>query len=259
MPAEACKLTNWLSLDHVVSASLRAEDLNSKNGWEVPILVDAAIGGFVAPFLYPDLAWDFRLKNVHSIAVSGHKCALSHACLLHAPAVDEMGWQHRRRAGLCEIASVCRDVSWAACNCCWQSRRHCVASEGSHRVLFSCCCSAGRQWCLHAMRAQVWAGLPGRRLARLPRQGLPAGGHGAHDQLPGPARAHHHDELLPERRPGCRLLLQRAPPPPSPPPLLCTARTRRPGPLAALLAAPLAVLDQEHCLRLLSSSCCGLA
>ncbi|EIE19737.1 glutamate decarboxylase [Coccomyxa subellipsoidea C-169] len=49
------------------------EDLNQKNGWELPILVDAASGGFVAPFLYPDLVWDFQLKNVHSICVSGHK------------------------------------------------------------------------------------------------------------------------------------------------------------------------------------------
>ena len=52
---------------------MRAEDLNQKNGWELPILVDAASGGFVAPFLYPELVWDFRLKNVHSICVSGHK------------------------------------------------------------------------------------------------------------------------------------------------------------------------------------------
>lgn len=35
--------------------------------------VDAASGGFIAPFLYPDLEWDFRLPNVKSINVSGHK------------------------------------------------------------------------------------------------------------------------------------------------------------------------------------------
>jgi glutamate decarboxylase len=44
-----------------------------ERGLEVPIHVDAASGGFIAPFLYPDLAWDFRLKNVKSINVSGHK------------------------------------------------------------------------------------------------------------------------------------------------------------------------------------------
>jgi glutamate decarboxylase len=37
--------------------------------------VDAASGGFIAPFLYPELVWDFRLPNVKSINVSGHKCA----------------------------------------------------------------------------------------------------------------------------------------------------------------------------------------
>ena len=37
--------------------------------------MDAASGGFVAPFLYPDLQWDFRLPNVLSINASGHKCA----------------------------------------------------------------------------------------------------------------------------------------------------------------------------------------
>ena len=44
--------------------------------WDVPIHVDAASGGFVAPFLTPELLWDFRLDRVHSINVSGHKFGL---------------------------------------------------------------------------------------------------------------------------------------------------------------------------------------
>ncbi|KAK9845671.1 hypothetical protein WJX84_007220 [Apatococcus fuscideae] len=52
------------------------EKLNKETGWEVPIHVDAASGGFVAPFVFPDLEWDFRLKNVVSINVSGHKYGL---------------------------------------------------------------------------------------------------------------------------------------------------------------------------------------
>ncbi|KAK9833735.1 hypothetical protein WJX74_004401 [Apatococcus lobatus] len=52
------------------------EKLNKKTGWEVPIHVDAASGGFVAPFVFPHLKWDFRLKNVVSINVSGHKYGL---------------------------------------------------------------------------------------------------------------------------------------------------------------------------------------
>jgi glutamate decarboxylase len=45
-------------------------------GLEVPLHVDAASGGFVWPFLYPDSEWDFRLEQVRSINVSGHKFGL---------------------------------------------------------------------------------------------------------------------------------------------------------------------------------------
>ncbi len=49
---------------------------NAKSGLQVPVHVDAASGGFVAPFLQPDLEWDFRLPMVRSINVSGHKYGL---------------------------------------------------------------------------------------------------------------------------------------------------------------------------------------
>jgi len=49
---------------------------NEATGWQTPIHVDAASGGFVAPFIHPDLEWDFRLPNVISINVSGHKYGL---------------------------------------------------------------------------------------------------------------------------------------------------------------------------------------
>ena len=52
--------------------------LNEDRGWQVPLHVDAASGGFVAPFLHPDLEWDFRLPNVKSINVSGHKYGLTY-------------------------------------------------------------------------------------------------------------------------------------------------------------------------------------
>ncbi|KAI7740182.1 hypothetical protein M8C21_023469 [Ambrosia artemisiifolia] len=52
---------------------------NKETGWNTPIHVDAASGGFVAPFLYPDLEWDFRLPLVKSINVSGHKYGLVYA------------------------------------------------------------------------------------------------------------------------------------------------------------------------------------
>ncbi|XP_074575051.1 glutamate decarboxylase 1-like isoform X1 [Curcuma longa] len=52
---------------------------NQETGWDVPIHVDAASGGFIAPFLYPELEWDFRLPLVKSINVSGHKYGLVYA------------------------------------------------------------------------------------------------------------------------------------------------------------------------------------
>lgn len=45
---------------------------------DVPVHVDAASGGFVVPFLQPDLEWDFRLPRVVSINVSGHKYGLTY-------------------------------------------------------------------------------------------------------------------------------------------------------------------------------------
>lgn len=51
-------------------------DLLIERGLDTPIHVDAASGGFVAPFVNPDLVWDFRLPRVVSINVSGHKYGL---------------------------------------------------------------------------------------------------------------------------------------------------------------------------------------
>ncbi len=50
--------------------------LKDEKGLDVPLHVDAASGGFVWPFLYPHTEWDFRLQQVRSINVSGHKFGL---------------------------------------------------------------------------------------------------------------------------------------------------------------------------------------
>src|SRR5919198_488229 len=50
--------------------------LKHERGLDVPLHVDGASGGFVWPFLYPDTLWDFRLEQVRSINVSGHKYGL---------------------------------------------------------------------------------------------------------------------------------------------------------------------------------------
>lgn len=50
--------------------------LQKEKGLDIPIHVDAASGGFIAPFLHEDLKWDFRVSRVKSINVSGHKYGL---------------------------------------------------------------------------------------------------------------------------------------------------------------------------------------
>ena len=50
--------------------------LAAGGGPDVPVHVDAASGGFIAPFVQPDLEWDFRLARVQSINASGHKYGL---------------------------------------------------------------------------------------------------------------------------------------------------------------------------------------
>jgi len=57
-----------------ICAALDAYQADS--GVSVPVHVDAASGGFIAPFVQPDLIWDFRLERVVSIQASGHKFGL---------------------------------------------------------------------------------------------------------------------------------------------------------------------------------------
>lgn len=62
--------------DDVKLLNDKLDEYNSKTGYNIPIHVDAASGGFITPFVQPELEWDFRLKWVHSISVSGHKYGL---------------------------------------------------------------------------------------------------------------------------------------------------------------------------------------
>jgi len=52
------------------------DTFESETGIDVPVHVDGASGAFVAPFVDPDLVWDFRLPRVASINASGHKYGL---------------------------------------------------------------------------------------------------------------------------------------------------------------------------------------
>jgi glutamate decarboxylase len=61
------------SYEPVEELAAALDDLEERTGRDVPIHVDGASGAMVAPFLNPDLVWDFRLDRVASINTSGHK------------------------------------------------------------------------------------------------------------------------------------------------------------------------------------------
>jgi glutamate decarboxylase len=63
--------------EDVEAISSALDELQARTGLDIPIHVDAASGGFVAPFCAPNLVWDFRLPRVKSINVSGHKTGLA--------------------------------------------------------------------------------------------------------------------------------------------------------------------------------------
>jgi len=81
---------------HEIDAALT--DVNRERGLQVGIHVDAASGGFIAPFQADVPPWDFRLPNVLSISASGHKFGES---------VCGTGWVvWRQRKGLSEHVAV---------------------------------------------------------------------------------------------------------------------------------------------------------
>lgn len=67
----------WTGMnDDVEALDSALEVYNAKTGYNIPIHIDAASGGFILPFLNPKKKWDFRLKWVYSISTSGHKYGL---------------------------------------------------------------------------------------------------------------------------------------------------------------------------------------
>jgi glutamate decarboxylase len=64
------------SYEPVAEINAELDRLAAGGGPDVPIHVDGASGGFVAPFLQPELEWDFRVPRVASINASGHKYGL---------------------------------------------------------------------------------------------------------------------------------------------------------------------------------------
>ncbi|MBN6191852.1 glutamate decarboxylase [Aneurinibacillus sp. BA2021] len=60
----------------VAQIAAALDEIQKNTGLDIPIHVDGASGAMIAPFLQPDLEWDFRLERVHSISTSGHKYGL---------------------------------------------------------------------------------------------------------------------------------------------------------------------------------------
>lgn len=63
--------------ENVEAIAKALDTYQKKTGIDIPIHVDGASGGFLAPFCQPDLKWDFRIPRVKSINASGHKFGLS--------------------------------------------------------------------------------------------------------------------------------------------------------------------------------------
>lgn len=70
-------VTYTCDYEPVAEIAAALDRIQAEHGWDVPVHVDAASGGFVAPFLHPDVVWDFRLTRVASVNTSGHKYGLA--------------------------------------------------------------------------------------------------------------------------------------------------------------------------------------
>ncbi|AIG80748.1 Glutamate decarboxylase [Amycolatopsis japonica] len=64
------------SYEPVAEIAAALDGLAERSGWDIPVHVDGASGAMIAPFLDPELSWDFRLPRVASINTSGHKYGL---------------------------------------------------------------------------------------------------------------------------------------------------------------------------------------
>ncbi len=69
--------TFTLNYENVLATAKMLDELQKECGCDIPLHVDAASGGFLAPFITPALVWDFRIPRVKSINSSGHKFGLA--------------------------------------------------------------------------------------------------------------------------------------------------------------------------------------
>ncbi len=69
--------TYSLQYEPVHKVAVALDDLEEESGLDIPMHIDAASGGFIAPFIHPSVVWDFRIPRVKSINASGHKFGLA--------------------------------------------------------------------------------------------------------------------------------------------------------------------------------------
>ena len=77
------------SYEPVAEIASALDELEQRSGHDVPIHVDGASGAMVAPFIDPEVLWDFRLERVASINTSGHKYGLVY------PGIGWLLWRDR--------------------------------------------------------------------------------------------------------------------------------------------------------------------
>jgi len=70
-------ITVSLQFDPVKDIADALDKLQKEKGLDIPMHIDGASGAFLAPFVSPDLVWDFRIPRVKSINASGHKFGLA--------------------------------------------------------------------------------------------------------------------------------------------------------------------------------------
>ncbi len=70
-------VTFTCQFEPVKAVSEALDQYEAETGLDIPIHVDGASGGFLAPFCAPEVEWDFRLERVKSINASGHKFGLA--------------------------------------------------------------------------------------------------------------------------------------------------------------------------------------
>ena len=76
--------------EDIAAICKKLDAVEKEKGFDIPVHVDAASGGFVAPFIQKNLKWDFRLDRVVSINASGHKYGLVY------PGVGWIVWRDRK-------------------------------------------------------------------------------------------------------------------------------------------------------------------